>query len=1239
MRHSNRSVWNGVVAGLVLAVLNVGAPAQQPPVNGMRPAELRTHAITDATVVIRPGETIENATIVIRDGLIRAVGQDVEIPASARRWSGEGLTVYPGLIESALLVDPGEFPDSNGSHWNPQVHPQVSLVEHEAPSKSVRQRLRAMGFTTAAVYPEDGMFRGTGAVVSLGDEKDEVLAYRQRAHMAMGFDRGGGGWSNPIYPGSLMGSIAMIRQTLLDARWHDERLRVWRTHPDANEPPEQADALVALKDVIHGRQGVLFDVSNEKDALRAAKIADAFALDMTLLGSGYEFRRLDEIVDTNMPIVVPLDFPDRPDVSTLAEAEHVSLREMMTWEQAPTNVRRLLDAGATVALTTHRLDRRKTFFKSLRSAIKHGLHEDDALAALTTTPAKLLGIDHLVGTIEPGKTANLVVLEGKLFDNKPTIRDVWVNGKRYEYESDPLVKLIATGALTTDRGETFTVAIDTTKKSVTFTLEQDDAPPAEVDHEAADDDKKATGNKEKKKPGTIKAKKVIVQQDQISFVIDGRPFEVEGYVRFSGVLSAGTITGRAALPDGETFTFEFEPSEESVASDAPQVVEGEGDASDEQPNESSEQDDTVSGEWSVALASDQMPREIPGMLDLRLGDDGTLTGSIAIMGRDVELNNGQYDASTGEVRFSYTDPQGNNGRLVAQITGRSLSGQVSSSMGTMQISGSNSSAGDGNGEREVAEMPPDELLVPLGAYGRAEAPQQQDVLVRGATIWTAGPDGIIEEGDLYIQDGKVTYVGPMKSWAWGASQAQRGEADDDARRAITAEQLQDNARAADAPRVINARGKHVTPGLIDCHSHTGIDGGVNEFAQTNTAEVRIEDVIDPDDINWYRQLAGGLTACNQLHGSANPIGGQNSIVKLKWGKSAQQFLIPDAAPGIKFALGENVKRSSGRYPNTRMGVETFIRDAFVAARQYRAKWDRYNALPTEQRNRTMPPRRDLEMETLVQILEGDRDIHCHSYRQDEILALMRIAEDFGFTIGTFQHILEGYKVADEMVKHGAHGSAFSDWWAYKVEVIDAIPYAGALMTQVGVNVSFNSDSSELARRMNTEAAKAVRYGGLEPHEALKLVTINPAIQMGIEHRTGSLEKGKDGDFVIWSASPLSTYARCEQTWIEGARYFSLEEDQKLRQRTEAERQRLIQKILRQAHGEAPQLAEADDDEAPETEKQSQPGALSWQDQLVEQLLDDRRQWMEQQVRLGHDPEHIHPGRCACNDVWWMLQHK
>jgi N-acetylglucosamine-6-phosphate deacetylase len=325
--------------------------------------------------------------------------------------------------------------------------------------------------------------------------------------------------------------------------------------------------------------------------------------------------------------------------------------------------------------------------------------------------------------------------------------------------------------------------------------------------------------------------------------------------------------------------------------------------------------------------------------------------------------------------------------------------------------------------------------------------------------------------------------------------------------------------------------------------------------------VRIADVVNSESIAIYRELAGGVTVANQLHGSANSIGGQNAVIKHRWGGTPQELLFTAAPPGIKFALGENPKQSNWgsdateRYPQTRMGVEQSIRERFMAARDYARRWEEWSKRKGSKS--AYPPRRDLQLEALAEILRGERLVHCHSYRADEILMLMRVAEEFGFRVATFQHVLEGYKVADEMAAHGAGGSCFSDWWAYKFEVYDAIPYAGAIMYERGVLTSFNSDSSELARHLNLEAAKAVKYGGVPEEEALNFVTLNPAKQLGIEARVGSLEPGKDADFAIWSASPLDATTRCEQTWIEGRRYFDRDTDLAARASLETERARIL----------------------------------------------------------------------------------
>lgn len=433
---------------------------------------------------------------------------------------------------------------------------------------------------------------------------------------------------------------------------------------------------------------------------------------------------------------------------------------------------------------------------------------------------------------------------------------------------------------------------------------------------------------------------------------------------------------------------------------------------------------------------------------------------------------------------------------------------------------------------------PGEVIYPFAAHGSTNLPQQENLLIKGATVWTNEAQGILENADVLIRDGKIVAAKP-------------------------------GLKSANA-RVIDGTGLHVTPGIIDEHSHIALDS-VNEFA-TNSSMVRMVDVVDSEDIGIYRALAGGVTAAQLLHGSANPIGGQSALIKMRWGKTPEGLLIEDADPFIKFALGENVKRSSNtqsvRYPQTRMGVEQVYVNAFNEARLYQQAWNEYNRLPKRQRTKTVMPRRDLRMDAMVEILNGERFVTSHSYVQSEINMLMKVAEQFDFRINTFTHILEGYKVADKMAAHGVGGSTFSDWWTYKWEVRYAIPYNAALMHQAGVTTAINSDDAEMLRRLNQEAAKSIRHGGMSEQDALKMVTLNPAKLLHLDDRMGSIKKGKDADVVIWDGHPLSVYSKPLTTIVDGTVYFDRERDAELQASIEAERHRLIQKILNDGEGSA-----------------------------------------------------------------------
>ncbi len=424
----------------------------------------------------------------------------------------------------------------------------------------------------------------------------------------------------------------------------------------------------------------------------------------------------------------------------------------------------------------------------------------------------------------------------------------------------------------------------------------------------------------------------------------------------------------------------------------------------------------------------------------------------------------------------------------------------------------------------------------------------ETTVIKNATIMTESGKGTIK-GSILVRDGKIAEIGETVMVPAGAT-------------------------------VIDAAGQWVIPGIIDCHSHIAGDGNINEGSVSVSAMVNIKDIINPEDIAIYRALAGGVTTANILHGSANSIGGQTIVLKMRWGTDAQGMIFEGAKPGIKFALGENPKRAGNpqggrgataqpaRYPATRMGVEDTIREAFNDAVAYKAEWDKYDAA-VKAGAHPIQPRKELNLEALKEVLEGKRYVHAHCYRADEILMLIRVADDYGFKIKTFQHVLEGYKVAKEIAAHGAGASTFSDWWGFKMEAYDAIPYNAAVMAKKGVVVSLNSDDAELMRRLNTEAAKAMKYGGMSREEALAMVTLNPAKQLGVDNRVGSIEVGKDADLVIYDKDPLSTMSKVQKVMIDGTKYFDRDSNVSDRPAKDAEKQKLMEREKSDAKKSAP----------------------------------------------------------------------
>ncbi len=1367
------------------------APAQPggqslPPANGPRRADPTWHALRNATVHTRPGEALAHATVVIKDGTITAIlpadagpdakpGTDDDVPARApmgpRVWECDGLHIYAGFIDPYVEVEtPAPDPTSPGLHWNTKVTPQRKATDGKGISDSAAKDLRAQGFTAAAISPQGGLFKGQSAVVSLAapssdPSKPKPPVYRDGVYEVVALNaRGGFGGFNRDeteqglwtgYPGSQMGAIALIRQTLIDADWQAQA-RAAGAKLDINAVDSLRSPSALAEGVAESsRPGevplpLLFDTTDELEALRAAKIAAEFHRTMILLGSGMEFRRLPAIVEafsgpasdanatrrpaTATPIILPLNFPRPPDVTSISGAEGVELRDMMTWEQAPANPRRLDDAGLSVSLTTARLRSTADFRKNLQRAMRYGLAPDRALAMVTTAPSKLLGVDARMGTVEPGKLANLIVADGDLFtpekapkkkpeekkdgekkdgeakadEGAPTdestddafdnenragqpqpgggrprgaggrggrggpggrggrggapgepeekiilIRDVWVDGQRHEINAAPAADITGTYDITSEPAA---------PKPAQFIIEKGDSITVKMGD------------------ATSKARNVARVKSKLTFVFDNDPFgDPKGVDTISAVIEGDTIYGTGINPLGEKVTFKAVKQPPSAALGVWRIIENDGQPIDPAAEKQLvititagatpklSLDFTRNGGKHVVIESTDLKLEQKSAtfshslkdlgVDATSKDTITIDGDImtgestlsddtkhtykakrepgsapssspsasstqasgagvppastssslrtTLQGRYlIDTIDGKPNAAAGSKPNAYIFIKSDNTIALRQsgppmpaeevtISGKSVKYSLDfSKVGGKGIVTSEATLSDDgkmlNGSMVIPDgtthawtavrQPGDaDTLVdltetnamPFGPYGVDTLPAMPKYIsIDDATIWTSGPDGILrpEEGGtrLVINSGKIVYVG----------------------KAVPYTAPPDEPGHPGQVLVINAKGKHITAGLIDCHSHTGISRGVNEGGQAVTAEVRIQDVTNPDAIGWYRELAGGLTTVNSLHGSANPIGGQNCVNKIRWGvPHPDDMHFEGAKPGIKFALGENVKQSNGdrastRYPVTRMGVESLMRDRFVAAREYMAQSDEVTKRRSDEAGSSgsspsslshsvtpsLPRRRDLELEALAEILAGERLVHCHSYRQDEILMLARLSREFGFKLGTYQHNLEGYKVADAVKDSAIGASLFSDWWAYKVEVQDAIPYAGPIMHDVGVVVSYNSDSDELARRMNTEAAKAVTYGNLSPEEAIKFVTINPAKQLAIDSRVGSLEPGKDADFVIWSGSPLSQYSVCQSTWIDGREYFSIEKDKKDRELIAKERARLIQKIL--ASGES-----------------------------------------------------------------------
>jgi imidazolonepropionase-like amidohydrolase len=976
----------------LFATTAVVAQVSTTSIDGLREKRVPYVAYVNCTAIPYPGARIDSAVIIVRDERIVRVGKNLEVPQGADVRDLRGAYVYAGFVEPYLDVQalrgsqsntkPAQWdedeqpntPEPQGAHyWNQAVRPERRATDALRINEDVARDWQALGYGAASTVSVDGIFSGSAATVLMRGGTSSKTVIADNVYQRLSYSKGS---SKTPYPSSQMGSIALIRQAFLDAAWYG-KAHAAAQRVITNRPPEVNLSLEALQNAVTSKTPFLTESYDEHDIVRWHRIAQEAGVPVVHLGTGMEFRRLSSIAATKPEaVIIPLTFPDVPDMRDAISAHEVGLTLLINWYWAPDNARLLDSAGIRIAFTLNGLKDKSALLTRVRDCIKRGLREDAALAALTTEPATIARAGDRVGRIDAGYYANLVITNGPLFDEKTEIDRVIVAGSERVLRQPVDLDVRGHWTLTSSglpAGKSLRVKISGTA----------DQPSAEFTRDSIT------------LQGTFS-----LQGKRAAFTISLDTLGTPGLLRAASAADSIMFSGEALMPDGRAISF--------------------------------------------------------------------------IMRRDSTLRN-------RDERSSW---------------------------------------------QRISQMLPMPRVYPMGPFGVVSQPVQADVVLKNATVWTCGPQGVIENADVVLRQGKIVAVG----------------------------------KGLTAASSIDCSGMHITPGIIDEHSHIAISRGVNEGTHAVTTEVRIGDVLDPDDVNIYRQLAGGVTSTHLLHGSANPMGGQLQYIKTRWGTDAEGLKVEGAVPTVKFALGENVKqanwgdRYTSRYPQTRMGVEQIMRDAFRTAREYERD------LKANDPNK--PVRQDLQLDALVEILNSKRNIHCHSYVQSEILMLMRLAEEFGFRVHTFTHILEGYKVAQEMAKHGSGASSFADWWAYKMEVFDAIPESPAIMHDAGVNVSINSDDAEMARRLNQEAAKSVKYGNVAEIDAMKFVTINAAKQMAIDQRTGSLEAGKDGDVVVWTGHPLSNMSRVERTFVDGREYFSRAADVQLRERDTALRRLLEQEAIK-----------------------------------------------------------------------------
>ena len=967
---------------IVLLFCNKNFAQETFPVNGVAKNFNPIYAFKNANITTSPGVEYKNGILLIQGDKVLAIDSNINIPEESIVFDLNGDYIYPSFIDlysnyglpKAKKNKRNDYiPQYNSNkvgayHWNQAIHPEINASDKFTSKHKQAKSYLSNGFGTVLTHIQDGILRGSGALVALSKKSDNENILKKECAAFYSFKKGK---STQKYPTSLMGSIALIRQTFLDAEWYRSQKEQTNISYDAFIKQQKLPQIFSLND--------------ELDYSRLYKISDEFEVDFIAKGNGKEFLRINEISETGFPVIVPINFPNSYEVSNPETTDWISLQKLKNWEAAPYNPGLLSQNKIEICITSSGLKDSKDFFANLRIAILKGLNKKDALAALTTTPATIVGMDKKIGSLKAGMLANFIITSNDIFE-KGKVYENWILGERHIINKKQDDDIRGFYSFNSDEYKNHIIAI---------------------------------------KGELSNPKAIFYQLDSTALITNLSENKInlsnnDGTFRAIGKFINGEINGRYQNKSGNYFNF-------SMIRD------------------------------SLFLEAKEKQR-------------------------------GRKDSSN-----------------------------------VMPV-----------------------IWHPNKAFGFKSIPKEKNILFKNATIWTNEAEGILQNSDLIISNGQIIAIGILLNPI--------------------------DYFKEEEYETIDASKLHLTSGIIDEHSHIAISRGVNEASEAVSAEVRIGDVINPNDHNIYRQLSGGTVASQLLHGSANPVGGQSAIIKLRWGSSAEEMKIKNAKPFIKFALGENVKQSNWgdseniRFPQTRMGVEQVFYDAFYRAKEYESSWEKYNNLSKSERNNTLAPRENLELNALVEVLNSKRFITCHSYVQSEINMLMHVADSMGFTINTFTHILEGYKVASKMKKHGAGASTFSDWWAYKYEVNEAIPYNAAILNNYGIITAINSDDAEMGRRLNHEAAKAVKYGGTSEEDAWKMITLNPAKLLKLDDRMGSIKIGKDADIVLWTENPLSVYAKVIQTYVDGRLMFDLKFDKDLQIRDKKERMRIIKLMSKDENG-------------------------------------------------------------------------